>query len=138
MFTKAKSVVGKRDWTFSFLMIDSVKRIRAFVDNAEWESKISVTAKGVEVAVEGLPATAKLEIVLGDNPQLAVTDASKHIFRLLSDAWMLFDVKQEIWSVVTAPIPLSSRLSRLHSLDLDARLLGALQELLLADSRCSS
>ncbi|KAK9384916.1 hypothetical protein V1515DRAFT_582465 [Lipomyces mesembrius] len=100
--TKAKSVVGKRDWTFSFLMLDSVK-----------------------IAVEG-PATAKLEIVLGDNAQLAVTDASKHIFRLLNDACMLFDVKQEVWSVVTAPIPLSSRLTRLNSLDLNARLLGAL------------
>ncbi|KAK9337494.1 hypothetical protein LIPSTDRAFT_73501 [Lipomyces starkeyi NRRL Y-11557] len=136
--TKAKSVVGKRDWTFSFLMLDSVKCIRALVDNAEWESKISVTGKGVEIAVEGVPATAKLEIILGYNPQLAMTDVSKHIFRLLNDACMLFDVKQEIWSVVTAPIPLSSRLTRLHSLDLDARLLGALQELILADSRCNS
>ncbi|KAK9311027.1 glycosyl hydrolases family 31-domain-containing protein [Lipomyces starkeyi] len=134
---KSKSV-DKRNWTLSFLKLDSVKGIRVMVDNADWEAKISVTSNSTEVVVEGVAASSKLEIVLGDDPQLAVNDVSEHIFRLLGDACMLFDVKKEIWSVVTSPIPLSSRLTQLHSLNLNERLLGALQELLLADSRCIS
>ncbi|KAK9242439.1 hypothetical protein V1506DRAFT_517156 [Lipomyces tetrasporus] len=61
---------GKRNWTFSFLMLDSVKSIRALVDNVDCESKISAT---VEIAVKGLAATTKLESILGDGPQLVAT-----------------------------------------------------------------
>ncbi|KAK9251777.1 hypothetical protein V1507DRAFT_463606 [Lipomyces tetrasporus] len=38
---KAKSAVEKRNWTFSFLILDSVKSIRALVDNFDCERNAS-------------------------------------------------------------------------------------------------
>lgn len=132
----------KRDWTISFLGLESPLSFTVLIDGVEQKdaSQNSMTS----ITVRSVSATTKLEIAiraLGDNTgtplQLSLADLSVPVLRLIDEAYIAFNLKTEIWAILTATgQPLSARLSHLCALrDLDENLLRALQELLLADSR---
>ena len=129
-----------RKWTFSFPGLAMPKTIRVLVDGAEQAVNTEEVSGKVKVSLKSEPISinATISVELGPSPQLAITDAAKHIFPILTGAQMDFDPKKSIWAAVTAKTPLNGRLSQLHALNLDENLLGAMLEYLLADSRSMS
>ncbi|MCJ1389310.1 hypothetical protein MMC18_002166 [Xylographa bjoerkii] len=128
--SEASFLPPKRSWTITFPAFTAAQHIRVST-----KAEIKTTDSGTTVQLDALPISSKVTIDLGKNPQLAVTDATKHIFRVVDDAQMDFEPKKLIWSVVTSDAPLGVKVSQLTTMDLDQRLLGAILEFLCADSR---
>lgn len=126
---------SSRHWTIRVLALRNHKRLRVLVDGAEHKIDIQSTDSGTVLELGKVAITSKITVELGDNPQLAVTDAPKHIFRVVDDAQMEFEPKKLIWSIVTRKAPLNVKVSQLSTMDLDSRLLQAIMEFLCADSR---
>ena len=116
-----------RDWTFTF------PGYYKQVQESGGKSHESNDAGLVVKLKLGPGMTGRFS--LGTNPQLGITDATKHIYRVVDDAQMEFNLKSQIWKAVTSKAPLGVKLSQLSALDLDPRLLEAIMEFMCADSR---
>ena len=81
---------------------------------------------------------SKIEIHLGQNPQLAPTDVSTHVFRIIDDSQMDYNTKSAIWGALSAKVSFNNRLGRLQALNLEENLMGAISEMVLADERSSA
>ncbi|MCJ1316664.1 hypothetical protein MMC15_001985 [Xylographa vitiligo] len=128
--SEASFLPQTRSWTITFPALTAAEHI-----HISSKGEVKTTDSGTTVTLDALPISSTVTIQLGEHPQLAVTDAPKHIFRVVDDAQMEFEPKKLIWSVVTSDAPLGVKVSQLASMDLDQRLVGAIMEFLCADSR---
>jgi len=128
--SEASFLPPKRSWTITFPAFTATEHI-----HVSTTAEVKATDSGTTVIIEALPISSTVTVSLGANPRLAVTDAAKHIFRVVDDAQMEFEPKKLIWSVVTSDAPLGVKVSQLTTMDLDSMLLGAILEFLCADSR---
>jgi hypothetical protein len=133
-----------KEWTFRFLSTRTEdSKIEVSVDgiiSAEANCEVEFTSyKYVPCTVVQVPATSNLEslitIELGPDPQLAILDYSETLSDLLLDFQIAPTIKDDVWGIIESDRPTTVKIARLLSLELDARLLGPLTELLLSDSR---
>jgi alpha-glucosidase (family GH31 glycosyl hydrolase) len=132
---KGASAGGDREWNVRFVGVTSQMPIRVLVDGVERKVVAKPVKNGTLVMAGACKSSSELVIKLCENPQLDVTDPPAHIFPLLSDAQIEFDLKEEIWAVLKSKVSPSIQASRLHAIKMDLKLLDALLEYLLADSR---
>jgi len=133
------SVPEKRDWRVTFLALDPATKVRASINGSEIESNAKAEHGGLSVVLGQVPSsTSKIEIHLGQNPQLALTDVSTHVFRIIDDSQMDYNTKSAIWDALSAKVPFNNRLARLQALNLEENLMGAISEMVLADERSSA
>ncbi|KAF2212340.1 glycoside hydrolase family 31 protein [Cercospora zeae-maydis SCOH1-5] len=135
---------GGKDWRFRFISsaIDP-SAVQVSVDGAPFEEarvhKVAASASGhSDVVVEipaDLPASDKIEIQLGPNPQLAVLDHTEALETILRNYQTGFKHKDNIWTILKSRQTLSVQIGRLLSLELDEVFTGPIVELMLADSR---
>lgn len=128
--------LAEKEWKIKFLALHSVTNIKTFVDGSEVETSIGKSATGVSVSVSKVTSNAStIEIQVGENPQLAKTDVSAHVFNVVHETQMDYNMKNGIWGALGAKAPFSNRLSRLQALGLEEDLMGAISEIVLADDR---
>ena len=124
-----------RAWRVTFPALDYPENVRVLVRGADFKAEIQKRKNAVVVDLGAVSAESSIIIELGEDPQLAATNAAEHVFRVVDDAQMAFETKKKIWAAVTSEAPLGVKISQLSALDLDERLLGAILEFLTADSR---
>ena len=149
-YNQAKGIltahVTGRKWTFRFLSLSEVPAelsIKIDGEDRTKDAQVSVVSypesmPGLVVSVpEVAGVKATIEISLGENPQLGVTDHRARIKALLLDYQTPFSVKDQIWGIVgeTNDHAISSKVGELLALGLEEELVGPVMELLLADSR---
>lgn len=124
----------KRTWKVNFIGLPSSSQISAKVNGTSTDSTTTKSPSGVSVSLKE-PISDTLEFHVGENPQLALTDVSTHVFKVLHEAQMDYNHKSAIWGALEAQKPMSVRLSRLQALNLGEDLFGAISEVVLADER---
>ncbi|KAK3048725.1 hypothetical protein LTR09_010034 [Extremus antarcticus] len=131
-----------RAWTFRFLStnIDSLA-IRVLTDGKQ-SNKAECTTEstnGVPTTVVKVPTISNPEsaivIELGPDPHFAITDHTQHIRDLILDFQISNILKNDIWEIIQAKQPVSTKMARLISLGLDKDWFGPIAELLQADGR---
>lgn len=131
----AQGGTGDREWYLRFLALSRPKALRVLVDDVEKEADIKEVSNGILVTVGAVSRNVGIVVELGDMPLLGLTNAASHIWPILSEAQIGFALKEDIWKIVTAKIPKTIQVSRLHALEIDSNLLDAVLEYVLADSR---
>lgn len=127
----------KRDWSFKFLALDHSAKIKALLDGSEIKSSVTKSSSGVFLSLDKLTSSGKkLEIDLGADPQLAKSNVSAQVFKIIHETQMAYDTKSAIWDALSAEkASFNNRVSRLQGLGLDEDLLSAVLEVVLADER---
>lgn len=84
-----------------------------------------------------LPTIEAKEFVvdLGADPQLTPVESTRHTEAIVLNAQMDMNIKDKVWSAITADKPVGVRVGQLMSLGLDEELVNPLLEHLVADSR---
>lgn len=103
-----------------------------------YEDETSSTIVHALFRKDGLSGTADQPflIQLGPDPQLTPTDTKKHIFPVLSKAYIGHATKLEIWQIVEDhKMSLGAKVGSLSAMGLSEEMLGAVVEYLVADSR---
>ncbi|MBD5785615.1 glycoside hydrolase [Cellulosimicrobium terreum] len=126
-------VPAARRWTLTFLALaDDGHAPVVTVDGATADAVVERSARGLHVTVEGVAATSRLEVEVGQHPGLAPNDVPGRVFAALDRASIAYDDKERAHRVLTTDRPLTVRLSHLQTLGLPAALTSALTEILLA------
>ena len=126
----------KRKLKVTFLALSPSTEVHASIDGSDAKPIIKEEHAGLSVFLGEVPAgDVKIEVKTGANPQLAPTDASKHVFRIVDETQLEYNTKSAIWAALSASVPFSNRLSRLQALNLSEDLMGAISEIILADER---
>lgn len=142
--------VTGRTWSFRFLAVTEVpKGLKVEVDGKD-------VTKDAEVTVEEFPHVpslmvhvpssstrrsahdkkSQIQIHLGPDPQLSVSNHKERIARLLLDWQTDFDIKDRVWSVVSdRKSAINVKIGKLMSLSVDERFTEPVAELMLADHR---
>ncbi|GAB7346945.1 hypothetical protein MBLNU459_g2006t2 [Dothideomycetes sp. NU459] len=124
----------KREWKVKFLSLAFTGNIKAQIDGNDAALHLSTDKSGTCVSLK-TPSSGKVKIRVGENSQLANTDVSQHVFKILHEAQMDYNHKSSIWNALEAKAPFNNRLSRLQGLNPGEDLLGAISEIVLADGR---
>lgn len=136
LLTVTSTVLDKKEWSFKFLALDPSISITALADGSKIDITVSRDGSGVSLSLGKIPSgTSKIEIQLGANTQLGKTDVSTHLFKIIHETQMDYNMKNGIWGALSAKAPFSTRLGRLQTLGLEADLMGAISEIVLADQR---
>jgi hypothetical protein len=101
---------------------------------------VAVTRAGTRtsVSIADVPAGSTLVVALGPGPRLVDTGVHARLVALLGPAQIEYRTKTEVLRVATSRQPLHVRLAHLHALGLDAALMGAVDEILLARASATS
>lgn len=94
-------------------------------------------AGGLVVQVGEVPTDEEITLCLGPNPQLALNRPLPLIESTIQSAQIAYELKDAIWSAVTAggPDDIAAKLGRLQAVDMDDNIRFAVTELLLADGQ---
>jgi alpha-glucosidase (family GH31 glycosyl hydrolase) len=131
------SIPKHRDWTIRLIAHTPQDGVRCKLQNSKKSNLVKTLsdAKGTIIQLTSVRSDQECVLELGHGPQLDVIDAVALCWPIIQDTYMDYDKKEAVWSTITANQPVSTRVSRLQSMDLQPELLNALLELLLADSR---
>jgi alpha-glucosidase (family GH31 glycosyl hydrolase) len=137
------SIPKERKWSIKFLghTAGASSEIRAVMTSSRKAKPVQYTTSRDESSNSTIlhlgfvPSTQSCILELGESPQLDIVDPTTRIFPMLWAVYMPYDPKQDLWNVVNANQPISTRVSRLQNMDIRKELLDAILELLLADSR---
>lgn len=124
-----------REWIVRFLGHCNSTSVRVLIDGVEKTTVSETVGNGLLVKIGAVPPAAMARIELGQNPQLRRVQPSTLIWPILDDAQIEFDLKENIWQIVTANVGRTIQISRLSTLEMDNNLLLALFEFILADGR---
>jgi hypothetical protein len=94
-----------------------------------------LTEDGLEVKFGQRCNGSKPTVSIGQEPELHITDFSKHLFPLIDQAQINYGVKSKIWNILKEEIRRNVRVGQLMALKLDAKLINAIPEYVLADDR---
>jgi hypothetical protein len=133
--TAATSRSETREWSLRFLAMTRPKLLRVSIDGIEQEHIAEEASNGLLLKLGATPKGCMIVVDLGEEPQLDLTNSASLILPFLSDAQLNFELKENIWQIVTAKVPKTIQISRLHALDMDSNLRDAVLEYVLADSR---
>ena len=128
-------IPSSRKWQFSFPGMAERENTVVKVDDKPRSAGLETSAGGFLVIIDSVPTDSTITVELGPNPQLAITNAAEHVYPILRDAHMDYNLKNRIWAAVTGKVPLNARISQLSALDMDQNLFDAVMEYFLADSR---
>lgn len=117
-----------REWTFRFLALDISKNVKVLVDGKERTAFVEKVMNGTIVKVGSISSKAKFTLEIGANPQLRMGELSEMLFSFINKAQLQFQLKEQIWAILTAKVSKSIQISRLHTLDMDSHLLNAILE----------
>ncbi|KAE8141725.1 glycosyl hydrolases family 31-domain-containing protein [Aspergillus pseudotamarii] len=131
---------------FRFLSLKSVPNdLKVFCDGIDRTKEVKVTveeachAPGLVIECSFSEIGQCIVIELGSDPQIGVVNPTSHLERLLLDYQCAFEMKDQLWKVVTDHMkPFNAVTSTLLSLGYDDPIVGPVLELLLADSRLYS
>jgi alpha-glucosidase (family GH31 glycosyl hydrolase) len=138
---KSTFLPAKRNWTLKFLACHAPHfRMPVTISTAgqsQLQNIIEVEMKDGSsiLSLGSVPTNSEVTILVGKNPQLNVTDVEKHIHPVINNAQIEFEMKRDAWNIVMAKIPLSVKIGMLCALSLQEKMLNALLEVLVADSR---
>ncbi|KAJ4256031.1 hypothetical protein NW762_009105 [Fusarium torreyae] len=130
-----------RDWSVRFLGISNPKSVEVEVDGLPVEDfEFGVTCDGGLAAgfVIKLPRSAnngQANINLGTNPQLDTIDYKEKFRCLLMDFQIEFALKDKLFAILEGKQPAAVKVAELLNITSDMTIVGALIELLTADSR---
>lgn len=128
------ATVSARSWTIRFLGFVDAKPVRVFTDGKEINVISEQTSNGLLVKLGKVSSRTKAIVEVGKNLQLDPNDAPSLIWPLLNDAFIEYQSKEDIWQIVSADVSTSTKVSRLQAMEMDANVLAAVLELVLADS----
>lgn len=80
-----------------------------------------------------IPKGPMIVVELSEEPQLSLTNSASLVLPFLRDAQLTFELKENIWQILTAKVSKTIQISRLHALGMDSNLLDAVREYVLAD-----
>lgn len=132
---------AKRNWKLKFLACKTPHSGAPVTVSAAGHShlqeSIEIESKDGNsvLSLDSVPTAAEVSIMIGKNPQLTVTDVEKHLFPIISKAQIEFEIKRDIWNIVLSEAPVGVKAGGLCALGLEEKMLNALLEILLADSR---
>jgi alpha-glucosidase (family GH31 glycosyl hydrolase) len=132
MFSQAKGTVeigplhGTREFALRFLAMDDPKTVTVSVNGTEQKLSTEVVPNGFVVKLGAI--SGQVTVGLGENPQLVRKDAACLIWPILSDAQIEFQLKEDIWQIVTNKVQV---VSRLLALNMDEKLKDAVLEFIL-------
>ena len=95
---------------------------------------IEPTHAGSVLVLSDIPTDAVVEICFDAPPALSANETTALLFDFLNEAEISFDLKTQIYNLLTTPHSLAHRLSALAGMQLDADLTRCLTELLTADA----
>ena len=121
-----------RRWTLSFLSAGETDPPVARVDGALVAATVERTARTVRVTVDDVPRGALLEVEIGPAPRLRANDVEADVFAVLDRAQIEHEAKVAALHAATGPRTLAQRMSDLDGLGLDAAVVRAVGEVLLA------
>ncbi len=127
----------EREWSLRFLAMTKLKKLRFLVDGVERKAITEKVSNGLLLKLGAISRSSMVIVELGEKPQLGLTDSASHTYPFLSDAQINFELKENIWQIVTAKVQKTVQTSRLHALEMDSNLLEAVLEYVLADSRAA-
>jgi hypothetical protein len=133
--TQGPLASGSRDWSIRLLSLSKLKTLRVLVDGSEIKATQEKVSNGLIIKIGEISKTSKVIVELDKNVQLGINDPAALIHPLLGQAQLDFGLKEGIWDVVTAKMPKTLQVSRLHALEMEPHLLESLLELVLADHR---
>jgi hypothetical protein len=126
-------VPAVRTWTVTFPALTAADPV-ASVDGARVPARLGREATRIRLTVDDVPVTATLRIDLGARPRLCRNDVAGRLFTLLDRAQIAYRTKARVLDAASSGRPLAVRLSTLQVLDLDAALVTAVGEILLAQA----
>jgi alpha-glucosidase (family GH31 glycosyl hydrolase) len=136
------SIPSSREWKIRLIGFTpkSSSEIRCMTTSSKKAKPMNYTTQAVDngtlITLGAIPTDHSCIIELGsDGPQLDVLNPSKFIWKILDDAGVNIELKWRIWGACDSNDPLTTKISRVHNLNLQQELLDAILELLLADSR---
>jgi len=116
----------KRDISLRFVALKAPSTIKVLIDGAEKKVTPEVVSNGLLIDLGSVNEKATVD--LGGVPQLEQQDVSAMIRPILADAQIDYDLKEEIWKIVTSKVQV---VSRLVALDMDESLRDAVLEYIL-------
>lgn len=122
-----------RGWRIRFLGLSPTKDITASIGKDKPALKIEKAHNGTVVHVGKIPLKTKATISLGAKPELRRNDIEALVRPVLADAQIKFQLKEDVWQIVTAKISSTLKVSRLHALEMSENLRHAVLEFILAD-----
>jgi alpha-glucosidase (family GH31 glycosyl hydrolase) len=134
----SSALLSHRRWSVRFLGLSPPQNINATVDgsNTEFSIEQAPLKHGFTLRLkESVAASSEIAIQLGKYLSIAVSEPWSAIRTLLMNARMNYEPKVDIWAAIEANSPLGVKISRLHALDMDENLKGAIMEYMLADPR---
>jgi hypothetical protein len=133
--TQGPLATGSRDWSIRLLSLSKLETLRVLVDGSEIKATQEKVPNGLLIKIGEISKSSKVVIELGKDVQLGVNDPASLIKPFLGQAQLDFGLKEGIWDVVTAKVPKTLQVSRLHALEMEPHLLESLLEFVLADHR---
>lgn len=116
--------------------LDTLDHAAARLDGAP-VAAAAATAPGLgrarpALVIDDVPVTATVTVHFGADPQPAPTDVAARLFALLERAEIEYELKRDLYELLTAATPLAVRINGLQALAVDRELESALSEVLLA------
>lgn len=130
------AIPTRRRWSVSVVGLDTLDHAAARLDGAP-VAAAAATAPGLgrarpALVIDDVPVTATVTVHFGADPQPAPTDVAARLFALLERAEIEYELKRDLYELLTAATPLAVRINGLQALAVDRELESALSEVLLA------
>lgn len=124
---------SSREWLIRFLAVNELTSPSVTVDGTKREVKQEQVQNGSVLHLGKLPADTTTVVSLGETPALSEVNAEEFIRPILADAQIRFDLKEDIWEIVTRNAPTTQKVSSLLALDINENLRDAVLEYVLAE-----
>ncbi|KAI5462752.1 putative alpha-xylosidase [Mariannaea sp. PMI_226] len=124
-----------RSWTVRLLGAAPLKVVSASQDGAPLNPYVTIEDNGLVVQLGETTMHSTVALELGPDPQLRRNEPLELIEPVLQHAQIEYDVKDKLWETLTDErVPMTVRVSRLQTLEMNPNLRLFLTEYLLADS----
>ena len=142
------ATTGWKDWEFEFIAMNGSCEPEVFFNSQPIRAEVR-RDHGLVVSIKRVAVLSSLRIHFGERPSFAVNDTNSMLFPILHEAQIAYDLKKKIWATITGEsyvknhltygprdsTKMSQRVSQLHAMDIHSKLMGAILEMMLADSR---
>ncbi|KAI9700235.1 MAG: hypothetical protein M1820_006903 [Bogoriella megaspora] len=136
-------VPEKRSWKVRFIALSKEAHASSqiLVDGANgpetgYVHTSSHDASAFLITIDNVEVDKRIDVDVGPDPQLRLNDPNTASFKIIDEAQIDYGLKDRIWNALKdSSLTWSEKVKRVEEMGLDENLLGALIEVLVADSR---
>jgi alpha-glucosidase (family GH31 glycosyl hydrolase) len=127
-------IPAKREYQLEFIGIKDCNRIEVTSNDhsIHFNKKYDKKTNTLTLILESCHVEDKIRVILFNGNQMAENNVKEKVFEFLDRAQIAFDLKSDVYNIITSDDSNAYKLGNLQALEIDVEILGIITEMLLS------